>query len=545
MFHCLHAAAFPFALCALFAASPAAHTPYVHAKSYFESRVDVSEPERARIRKHLARVEADLRAHPPAGLSPAQAEARKRRLDDLHAYRLRGEFPRNRDFPDSLVPYFIDDRGIACAVGHLVIASGHRGFAEHIRLTQNHAYIREIADPRLSQWAEASGLTLEECARIQPGYGGPVPYPYIREMEVSPDGAVWTLAGPSCMCSPMYFQAFSLHPGGAWQMPFPQFGVLSMLCLDPEDRPLIGVGVGSGGASEGLLWNGRLIGGSGYAGSQDCSWSPEGPVAFVAGNSGLRSYRLTGSELGLMSPMAPSESMQVVSATSVMAWSGSNRGAFGRGIHASGSLTRLDSAGKAVFRVTGLASQGTLGLWAGINGSYGENPAEMFSQTGGPVFSREGLFFRRGLSGGWTGYSRALSGLPSDTILALTPADSQSVWIATTSGIFRFTPPGTATQVRPGFNSPVTDLATDSLGRLYIATWGSGVYRWHDGITQTLGHYSTSSSLYRAGRGREADKILRRQAPGPEDVAEVRSLLGRRSESARASGLYILPAARR
>ena len=527
-------------LCALLAASPAAHIPYAHPKSYFESHADMSQPERIRIQGHLAQVEADLRAHTPAGLSPAQAEARRSRLDDLHAYRVRGVFPRNRDFPDSLVPYFIDAQGIACAVGHLVIASGHREFAEHIRRTQNHAYIREISDPRLSEWAEASGLTLEECARIQPGYGGPVPYPYIRKMEVTQEGAVWTLAGVSCLCAPMLFEAFSLHPGRSWARPFPQHGNLSMLCLDNGDRPLIGVR--DRGGAEHLLWNGQMISGGGNTSFQDCGWSPEDPMAFVAGNTGLRSYRPSGSDLGAMIPIAPSESMQVVAANSAMVWSGSNRGAFGRRAHASGALTRLDSAGKSVFRVTGLSSHGTLGVWAGINGSYGENPAPMFSPAGAPVFSREGLLFRRGLIDGWTEYSRANSGLPSDTILALTPADSQSVWIATTVGIFRFTPPGGLTRILDSFNVPVTDLATDSLGRLYIATWGSGVYRWHAGTTQDLGYYSTPSSLFRAQSDTEVEPILRGKGPGPVHAPTLRTLLGRRTEASIAPGVYVLPA---
>lgn len=47
-----------------------ANLPYAHPRSYFESRADLSEPEQIRIRKHLAQVESDLRAHPPQGLGP-------------------------------------------------------------------------------------------------------------------------------------------------------------------------------------------------------------------------------------------------------------------------------------------------------------------------------------------------------------------------------------------------------------------------------------------------------------------------------------------
>ena len=520
-----------------------AHIPYAHPKSYFESRVDVSEPEQMRIRMHLARVESDLRAHTPPGLSPAQTAARKLRLDDLHAYRVHGVFPSNRDFPDSLVPYFIDARGVACAVGYLVIASGHRDFAEFIQQTQNHAYIREIADPRLAEWAEASGLTMEECARIQPGYGLPVTYPFIQDLEVSAEGAVWTLAAPLCLCS-MTFQAITLLPGGAWVNPYPQYLDQTMVCLDPQDRPLIGV-KGSGGP-DGLLWEGRMVSGIAGAGSNACDWSPDGSVTWIAGNSGLRSYRLFGSNLELTRQPEPRESMLMVAASRLFVWSGSNRGAFGGGVQSSNALTQLDSAGKSSFRVTGLSSHGTDGVWAGINGGHGKNLPTTASQSSKfPVFSREGLLFRRGLAGEWTAYTRANAGLPSDTIQALTPAAGQSVWIAAANGIFRFTPPNSVTQIRPAFDVPVTDLATDSLGRLYIGTWGLGVFRWEDGSTQSLGYFSTPSSLFRSKRDTESGGIPKRKGTGQEDWSELRSLLGRKAEaSSRRGVLFLQPTGR-
>jgi hypothetical protein len=165
----------------------------------------------------------------------------------------------------------------------------------------------------------------------------------------------------------------------------------------------------------------------------------------------------------------------------------------------------------------------------------------MSSTSGAPVFSREGLLFRRGITGGWTSYNRATAGLPSDTIQALTPADSHSVWIATAAGIFHFTPPNTVTEARSAFNVPVTDFATDSLGRLYIATWGSGVHRWHAGTTQSLGYYSTSSSVFRAGRGAEAEAVPRRKAPGKHAAPEFRTLLGRSTDASTSPG-FCLPA---
>jgi hypothetical protein len=83
--------------------------------------------DRERIRTHLSEVERLLRARDVNGLSPELRHARARNLDELHAYWMRGVFPRNHDFPEHRVPYFIDAEGRACAVGHLMIASGAEG----------------------------------------------------------------------------------------------------------------------------------------------------------------------------------------------------------------------------------------------------------------------------------------------------------------------------------------------------------------------------------------------------------------------------------
>ena len=89
---------------------------YPSARSYFEARVDLSEEDQSRIARHLAAVEAELRARPTDHLSESQRKNRLARLDDLHTYWTRAEFPQNRDFPDRLVPYFIDAQGVPCAM---------------------------------------------------------------------------------------------------------------------------------------------------------------------------------------------------------------------------------------------------------------------------------------------------------------------------------------------------------------------------------------------------------------------------------------------
>lgn len=126
--------------------------------------------DRARIQRHLGAVEADLRAADTDHLPPALQQARRVNLDRLHAYRLAGEFPRNSEHPGERVPYFIDDDGVLCAVGHLVAESGFADVAREIADSENNARLLTMRHPALPAWIAASGLTADECARIQPTY---------------------------------------------------------------------------------------------------------------------------------------------------------------------------------------------------------------------------------------------------------------------------------------------------------------------------------------------------------------------------------------
>ena len=123
-----------------------------------------------KIQHHLEQVEARLRAADVRSLSPQLAAGRAGLLDALGEYRARGQFPHNHDFA-AQTPYFIDQHGTACAVGQLVIASGHRALAEKIRASQNNAYLLEMNEPQLTAWVAQSGFTAEELAAIQPSYG--------------------------------------------------------------------------------------------------------------------------------------------------------------------------------------------------------------------------------------------------------------------------------------------------------------------------------------------------------------------------------------
>lgn len=147
-----------------------------------------------RIATHLHLVQAFLKEHSPAGLAPEAMAQRMQLLNDLDAYADRGIFPRNYVLPWRN-PIFIDPHGTACAVGQLIIESGHRELAERIDREAETAYVADIlrsptlAAP-LNAWAAAHGFTADELAWIQPAYGSP---PGWIELGNGTDGTVTTL----------------------------------------------------------------------------------------------------------------------------------------------------------------------------------------------------------------------------------------------------------------------------------------------------------------------------------------------------------------
>jgi len=144
-----------------------------------QSQADRRLSERELIARHLEIVETTLRRETPEGLTPTQQRARAALLDELHAYRERGEFPRNLDFGDRRVPYFIDDRGTACAVGQLMIASGADDLAREIATYENNDFLADIDHPDVAAWLAANGLTAAEAAWIQPSYSRCWDEPYV------------------------------------------------------------------------------------------------------------------------------------------------------------------------------------------------------------------------------------------------------------------------------------------------------------------------------------------------------------------------------
>jgi len=134
-------------------------------------------PERDRIRVHLEWVAAELRSRDVSHLSPDLRERRAWLLGELRAYAARGRFPR-LDAPSARRPRFIDHRGVACAVGHLVEVSAGRDVAEAVADAHEHDYLWDIDMPEARAWIATSGFTPRELAMIQPTYGfRPTPEP--------------------------------------------------------------------------------------------------------------------------------------------------------------------------------------------------------------------------------------------------------------------------------------------------------------------------------------------------------------------------------
>jgi hypothetical protein len=132
----------------------------------------------ARIRSHFDSVLVDLRSRDVSQLANSQRESRLELLSTLAAYRDRGLFPRNYDFPGQAVPYFVDRKtGVLCAVAHLLESTGRRDIVDRVAAWGNNVWVPQLrGDTAFTSWLDRHGLTLAEAARIQVPYesGSPI-----------------------------------------------------------------------------------------------------------------------------------------------------------------------------------------------------------------------------------------------------------------------------------------------------------------------------------------------------------------------------------
>jgi len=499
---------------------------YANPRSYYEAHVDLSQPEQARIRAHLASVEAVLRARPTDGLTDEQKRNRLARLDDLRAYREAGVFPRNLDFPDRLIPYFIDAAGTPCAMGQLIIASGHAALAEDVRVTMNNAYIGEIAaaDPRLQEWVDEQGMTLEEAAMVQPAYGAPQ---IDRALQIRLDSLSrpWVLGSKNGNVSVGGFLAH--YDSARWK-----FEVREPLsfCVTKSGSPLL---VGGSQAN----WNSRD-----YTFLKDftstCEWSANDSVAWVGSASGVTRLRRSGSGDTLASTLIPSprhatDTVRGIATTPGFVWGISNQGVFRLNASAVDSApTVWDSVavwGKRILRIKASGHR----VWLGIGDGAHRNSN---------LFSIRGL--RRYNGTGWSAFVASQSSIqtPGDTIYALAVRDTSSIWVATPSfGFARFN--GTTTTKVADIPTGVTvyDMVGDTAG--FYAGTSNGIYRFTGGA---LMHFGIPSSILRPDRNSKRNPLvpgltsrLRGTVSGEGGVVTIQ---GRQAGPRQAAGVYYVPA---
>ena len=131
--------------------------------------------EAVRLRAHFDSVDGELRGVDVSRLSATQKATRAKLISWLRDYRDAGRFPENDRFANRAVPFFRDSHGALCAMAYLIDRSGRGDIVDRIASTRNNAFIHQLADdPALVAWLGESGLSVDEAARVQPKYDGPI-----------------------------------------------------------------------------------------------------------------------------------------------------------------------------------------------------------------------------------------------------------------------------------------------------------------------------------------------------------------------------------
>lgn len=176
------------------------------------------------IQMHLRLVHDELLSRDISHLSSEQQINRLTSLQHLQYYAERGVFPQNLTHSVRR-PVFIDQRGVHCAVGYLISASGSPELSQRISANMNTFYLKDMQDEALSAWVARSGFTLNELAWIQPGYPVPVNW---DSMKGGMDGPVHTIASDSFgdIFAAGYFDTaggYSAHNAAHWYSGFAGF----------------------------------------------------------------------------------------------------------------------------------------------------------------------------------------------------------------------------------------------------------------------------------------------------------------------------------
>jgi len=109
---------------------------------------------------------------------------RTRNIERLRQYTDRAVYPRNYDFADKFMPYFVDVHGTHCAMAHLVRESGATDIVRQVTALNNNIFVDDVKSGPFADWILSSGLTQAECARIQPRYP-PRPKPPVDPIDLA------------------------------------------------------------------------------------------------------------------------------------------------------------------------------------------------------------------------------------------------------------------------------------------------------------------------------------------------------------------------
>lgn len=140
-----------------------------HYKNFCPEINSKFESENERIAMHIYLVCQYLDENGKKNLNEKQFTNRKELIASLKIYGVNAEFPTNH-YHTERRPYFVDNFGVHCAVGHLMHVSGNDDLVANIRRDHNYDYIRDIKTGGVAEWAIENGFTINELKWIQPGY---------------------------------------------------------------------------------------------------------------------------------------------------------------------------------------------------------------------------------------------------------------------------------------------------------------------------------------------------------------------------------------
>lgn len=125
--------------------------------------------EKERISTHLKWVLDQLRKADISPLSSNQKLNRLLALNLLDTYQKTEIFPVNT-MHEERMPCFRDDNGRLCAMAYLIKNTIGTRAVDEINENNQYSYLLDMDLPLLTKWANEYGLSLVECATIQPTY---------------------------------------------------------------------------------------------------------------------------------------------------------------------------------------------------------------------------------------------------------------------------------------------------------------------------------------------------------------------------------------